>query len=453
MLEVRGLTKRFGGVTAVDGVNLSVSAGEVVGLAGPNGAGKSTLLEMLSGRVKADEGIILLEGRPLHRQSFSLGDGTSGRLFRAYQVPRLFPAHTVSENLFLGKWALPNGTASNATAHSIVSLLDPCQLAGTLSVGQRRRLVLSWLYQRLSLTEVFLLDEPSAGGDQAYVDALIEFVKTARAYGKGILIVEHDRKLLSAVTDRTLHMEAGRIGETEGGSISDTSPVGAAPYEFDGNRKLVGSDLWVSRDGATIIKGLSISVAPREIVGVIGSNGSGKSTALMALYGDPKCKLMRGSVLYGEAELRPASPLDRIRRGIHLLPQEGGVFKSMTVAEMLLSSVECCLEENVNYATLRAAVSRVPHIDKLLGRRCGALSGGERRLVGLARILGLSPHFVLLDEPSAGLDKESQKRVGDLIKELAAQGVGVVMAEQSRSIIKSVCNRFVYLDANTGEQG
>lgn len=448
MLEAHDLHKNFGGVIAVDGVSLSLRAGEVVGLVGHNGSGKTTLLDILRGRVKPDKGLVLIDGKVLYDRAFLGLNGTAAKVFRSYQVPRLFPAHSVSENLLLGKWGIGNGTHPPDDIGSIISTLpDSSQLAGTLSVGQRRRLILSWLYQRLDSVKYFLLDEPSAGGDAEYVKAILGFIHTARSKGKGVLIVEHNQQILSAVADRLLLMATGRCHEVTTLPPPLSKPARVAPNTPGRDSGFRCKDITVRRGGATIINKLSLSVAPGEVLGVMGANGCGKSTLLLALYGDPTCSYPEGTI-WDDADELPAQSLDsRIRRGIHLLPQEGGTFKSMTVAETLQASIESCCHSRLSADKIKDVAWKVPHVERVWQRRCGALSGGERRLVGLARVLILNPRYALLDEPSAGLDEEAKTRVALLIRELASQGAGILIAEQDKGFIESFCSRLTYLDS------
>lgn len=443
LLEARDLRKSFDGIAAVDGVNLSVRQGEVVGLVGHNGSGKSTLLDLLCGRLKPDSGLVLVDGNGISAGVFHAGN-RSAAVFRSYQVPRLFPSHSVGENLFLGRWGLPGDSSEPCRNLPVPSLPDPSQVARTLSVGQRRGLVLSWLYQRLGIVKFFLLDEPSAGGDESYIRAMRDFICSARTKGSGVLVVEHNLRILSGAVDRVLCMEAGRCREI----ACDEMPVlteHAAPTSsnFSTASGLHGRDLCIARDGATVIKGVSMGVTPGEIVGLVGPNGCGKSTLLLALYGDPGCRILGGSVMDGSADLSKSTPLGRIGRRIHLLPQEGGTFKSLTVEETIRASVESSCQDRTDLVSIKDIAWRVPHIRRIWKRQGGALSGGERRLAGLARILVLSPRFALLDEPFAGLDQGSRQAVAGLIKELASQGTGVIMAEQDTFVVSEMCNRVV----------
>jgi ABC-type branched-subunit amino acid transport system ATPase component len=449
VLEARNLCKAFGGVVAVDNVSLSLKSGEVVGLVGPNGSGKSTLLDLLRGSVKPDKGVVTIEGKVITDRPFLELNGASQQVFRSYQVPRIFAGHTVSENFFLGQWGVGTKACDISEANNaIVTLPNLSQIAGTLSVGQRRRLTLSWLYQRLNTISFFLLDEPSAGGDAEYISGVVEFIRTARSKGKGLLVVEHNHEILAAIADRFLYMTGGRCQEeTPFQSLHQDRRENVAPDTPSNKRGLRLQDVTVIRSGAPVLRKVSLAVTPGEIMGLMGPNGGGKSTLLLALYGDPTCQCSEGTIWDGNDELACQSIDSRIARNIHLLPQEGGVFKSMTVAETLRASLETSCVGGTDTVNIKGIASKVPHLKRIWQRRCGALSGGERRLVGLARILVLNPRYALLDEPSAGLDEEAKKEVARLITGLASHGVGILIAEQDQGFIESLCTRVMYLDS------
>lgn len=444
MLEARSLRKTFGGVPAVNEVSLFVRRGEVVGMVGPNGSGKSTLLDLLCGRIRPDRGTVLVDGKA-QAQGLQNGWRQPVPVFRTHQVPRLFPAHTVAENVMLGEWGIPEGV--RATDHtSALGAFSGAERAGSLSVGERRRLILTWLWQRLNVTGYYLLDEPCAGGDEEYVSDLVEFTRTARAKGKGILWVEHNYQVLRSHADRILTMLAGRCEDRDASSLPmiQQQPV-PGPSVPESAAGLFGKGLTIARGGALVVKGVSIDVRPGEVVGLLGPNGSGKTTVLLALYGDPQCTLVQGAVLDGVEGLPTRSPSARIARGIHLLPQEGGIFKSLTVQDLITASLEASCQDPAGFSRLPCIVKRVPHLQRIWKRLGGTLSGGERRLTGIARILALSPRFALLDEPSAGLDQSSRTFLAGLIADLASQGAGVIVAEQDVSFARSTCTRFVEL--------
>lgn len=445
MLEVRNISKNFGGVVAVDDVSLTVKPGEVVGLLGHNGSGKTTLLELIRGTIKPDKGAVILNGKILFDYNLTKKNNEASQIFRAYQIPRLFPFHTVAENLKLGGWGVNGSGASNELATIEGDLPKQTQLAGSLSVGQRRRLVLSWLYQRLDSVAFFLLDEPTAGGDSKYIEEMMNFIKIARKKGKGILIIEHNQQVLENIADRILFMNSGKLFVKQPiSSVSDSFPVNNLPLEMSGE-SFKAENLKIARGGAIIIKNLSLLVSRGEIVGITGANGCGKSTLLLALYGDPNCQILEGKITDEIDNLTYGTIITRIAKNIHLLPQEGGTFKSMTVAESLKTSVDSCIKVRLTQQHLKEIAFQVPYLKKIWNRACGALSGGERRLVGLARILILQPRFALLDEPSAGLDEKTQETVSGLIRNLAGKGTGFLIVEQNQIFLKSLCHRSVEL--------
>ena len=445
MLEVRNISKNFGGVTAVDNVSVTVNPGEVVGLLGHNGSGKTTLLELIRGRIKPDKGTILLNGETLFNRNSTGKNGTATQIFRAYQIPRLFPFHTVGENLELGRWGVNGFKLDQGITMIEDGLPEYSQIAGTLSVGQRRRLILSWLYQRLDSVNFFLLDEPTAGGDSKYIEEMMGFIDIARKKGKGILIVEHNQQVLKKIADRTLFMNSGKLEEKQlNSNLPITNAVNITSVRMS-EESLKAENLTIERGGATIIRNLSLMVNRGEILGITGANGCGKSTLLLALYGDPNCRVLEGNITDKLDNLTKGNIIARISKSIHLLPQEGGTFKSMTVAESLRASIDSCIKAQVSQQQIKETAFQVPYLEKIWNRQCGALSGGERRLVGLARILILQPRYALLDEPSAGLDETTQKKAARLIMSLAGKGTGFFIVEQNRMFLGSLCHRFTEL--------
>jgi ABC-type branched-subunit amino acid transport system ATPase component len=219
LLRIAGLTKRFGGFTALDNVSVDIRPGERLGLIGPNGSGKTTLFNVIDGTIGSGSGRIAVQGRRLERR----GRATRAHagLARTYQLPRLFPSLTVLENivlperrLSLRRLLLERVTATErARATAVLESLGLASYADTspaeLSYGQRKLIELA---QVLWLDPVLvMLDEPAAGISPALSQRLAEMIRTLHRQGVGVLLVEHDLAFLSSLCQRVYVMSAGRI--------------------------------------------------------------------------------------------------------------------------------------------------------------------------------------------------------------------------------------------------
>jgi branched-chain amino acid transport system ATP-binding protein len=227
MLELRSVSKRFGGMRAVDAVSISVARGEVVGLIGPNGAGKTTLFNLVAGSLRPDSGSILLEGRALERSPAHARVGAG--LGRTFQIPRPFPGMTVLENVLLAaraqsgerilpNWLAPGRVAVEERSHSAkaMDLLDFVTLAplahepaGILSGGQRKLLELARIL--MADPKIILLDEPAAGVNPTLLETVMSRIAALNAQGVTFLIVEHNMDLITRLCSRALVMAEGRL--------------------------------------------------------------------------------------------------------------------------------------------------------------------------------------------------------------------------------------------------
>jgi branched-chain amino acid transport system ATP-binding protein len=212
LLSVRGVTKRFGGITANRGITFEVDAGELVGIIGPNGAGKSTLFECISGFYAPDEGEVELDGARLTRLS---PDNVCRRgLARTFQKLRPFQGMTVAENVMVGALTRTHDVRhARAQAHEWlrrVGLLEKANAhARTLSTGQRKRLELA----RVLATQprLVLLDEVTGGVDQRSIPGLVELVRELHAGGLTLLMIEHNMRVVTAVAQRILALHMGEL--------------------------------------------------------------------------------------------------------------------------------------------------------------------------------------------------------------------------------------------------
>ena len=294
-ISLRGIVKRFGAVTACDGIDLDVQGGEIVALVGENGAGKSTLMHILHGEIEPDAGSVTVAGQAARFRS--PGDAIAAGLGMVHQHFMLFPSLTVAENVVFAAEPRRRGFFDRAAAHAMVRELagryglavDPGARVAALPVGVRQRVeILKLLHRR---AQVLILDEPTAVLAPAERAGLFAVLARLRAEGKGIVFITHKLDEVLAVSDRAVVLRAGRVvaeartSETTAEALA-AAMVGQAPAalpgagsmgEGPGEVLLEAVDLHVDGRGGEAVRGVSLTVRAREIVGIAGVAGNGRA--------------------------------------------------------------------------------------------------------------------------------------------------------------------------------
>lgn len=472
LLEVEDLTVRFGSVTAVDRVSLSLREGEVVGLIGSNGAGKTTLLDGLSGYCGVATGDVGLHGRSI--VGWSVTRRARAGVGRTFQANELFSAMSLGENLLMA-------TEHRSLRRMLLDLVRPrvgelderqvglVQQLGLgdvldlhpdeLSFGVRRLAGLA----RALLTEprLLLLDEPAAGLEPAHTEAMIDtVVRFARGTKTAVLLVEHDHGTVLRACDRVIVLDGGRkTGEfrpaevqLEGSEVDlsrmtgrddghdrATAPTARPRATARAGRRsgrtesLVRvEDLSGGHHGGAVFDGVSLTVGVGEIVALVGANGSGKTTLLHTLVG--LLEPIGGQVqIVGVAGARS---LDRrVRAGLGYLGEGQPLTRSLSARDNLL----------LGRGSVVAAVELFPELEPLLRRRAGDLSGGEQRMVALGRVLAAKPAVVVIDELSLGLSPSVADRLADRLREAADRGTAVLFVEQDVDRALALADRLCVL--------
>ena len=465
VLELRGVTKRFPGVVALDDVSIEVRRHEVIGLIGENGAGKSTLLKILSGVYQQDEGELLVRGEPARFRGPR--DAARAGIGIVHQEQSLVGSVSVAENLLLGaegrsvragiyRWSDLNARAREQLA-KIGSAISPTARVNTLTFAQRqmievvKAISVEDLPDRTADAEpVIVFDEPTsvlAGDDLETLFAQIERLRTRAS----IIFVSHRLDEVLRISDRVYVLKDGRcVAEREPGAV-DTQElyrlmVGRASTgqyyreeeqgTFDDTT--AGADEVLGADGLTLrgrFADVSLSVRRGEVLGIAGVLGSGREDLCRAIFGAEP--LDGGELRVGGQRVRFRTPADAVRAGVGYIPAERrfeGVAMGMSVAENILLADSSSVSVGPFAVPRKRAALVKEWIERLRVRTPDAstdvatLSGGNQQKVVLAKWLS-SPRLrvLVLDHPTRGLDVGAKEDVYRFVREMCGQGLAIVL--------------------------
>ena len=470
LLEARGIGKSFLGITALDGVDLTLGRGEIHALLGENGAGKSTLIKILTGVYSRDRGSIRLNGTEVApanvAEAQALGIGT------VYQEVNLLENLTVAENLFLGRQPRRFGLIDRREMRrrSVALLkrygldIDVDALLSSYSVAVRQIVAIA---RAVDLSgKVLVLDEPTASLDAQEVEMLFSVLRKLREDGLGIIIITHFLNQVYAVADRVTVLRNGRLVGTkqlselprlelismmlgrelqhitrdhqaEDATVASTAE---APIQFIGYGKR-GS-----------VAPFDLQVRPGEVVGVAGLLGSGRSETAFLLFGIDRAD--SGTAMVDGKEITLSSPEAAISNGFGFCPEErktDGIIGDFSVAD----NIALALQARQGWAkpiqsTEKAALAE-SFIKSLDIRPADAerpikfLSGGNQQKAILARWLATGPRLLILDEPTRGIDIGAHAEILKMIEKLCAEGMSLVVISSELEELTAVAHRVVVL--------
>jgi general nucleoside transport system ATP-binding protein len=471
-VELRGITKRFPGVVANDGVDFEAARGEVHALLGENGAGKSTLSHILSGLYRPDEGQILLDGVPAVFQSPR--DAIDAGVCMVHQHFRLVERFTVAENLMLGdrRGAGRRFRIDPAAVEDQVRELgeryglplDPRARIWQLSVGERQRVeIVNALYAE---AKVLILDEPTAVLTPDEAEALFATLREIVAEGRTVIFISHKLNEVKAVSSRVTVMRAGRVVATV--DTVDATPQSLASLmvgrALEGTSRTRGtaaaggsvldvSGLWAEGDrGTTAVRGVDLTVASGEIVAVAGVAGNGQRELAEAIAGlRPRAK---GEVRVGGRLLRSGDPRGAHAAGVGYVPEDRlgtGVAPNLSLSMNieLKSYRHGARGPFLRLARMRrralAAIERYeikaagPHVE------ADTLSGGNIQKLVLAREFGGELRLLIAASPTRGLDVSAVETVHRHLAEAAAGGVAILLISEDLDEIAALHDRILVM--------
>jgi general nucleoside transport system ATP-binding protein len=453
-LELRGITKRFPGVVANEGIDLVVQPGEILGLLGENGAGKSTLMNVLYGLYQPDEGEILIDDQPV---TFSgPGDAIAAGIGMVHQHFMLVPVFTVTENIMLGveETRGPLGMLDRRAARDrIVEIsdrhglrVDPDALVEDLPVGVRQRVeILKTLYRR---SDVLILDEPSAVLTPQETDELVTVMRSLVEGGTSIVFITHKLNEVLEVADRITVLRRGRVAGTTTPAATTREQLATMMVGRDvdlvvdktpaapGEPVLQVRDLVVMDErGHPAVNGLDLTVRAGEIVAIAGVNGNGQSELVEAITG--LRDIESGEVLINGRSYEN-DPRAVYTAGVAHVPEdrmEEGLIGDFTVADnMVLTSYwnepfSSGLRLNGN-AIVRSATELTEQFDvrtPSIFNPVGNLSGGNQQKVIAAREFSRPLELIVAAQPTRGLDVGSIEYIHGRIVQKRDEGAAVLI--------------------------
>ena len=469
-VRMEGITKSFGGVQALKGVDFELRKGEVHALLGGNGAGKSTVMKMLVGANTPDAGTIEVDGQqvqiPTAQAARELG---IAMIFQEFSV---IPTMTVAQNMFLtreprtGSGLIDDREARRRTQQIFESMevdIDPRARVGDLPTGLVQ---LTEIGKALSQdAKVLIMDEPSAALATAEIRAMFEIVRRLRDQGIAIVYVSHRLDEIFEISDRVTVFRDGRnvttvnIADVDMGQMIEYIVGQKVSFEYldrpvdrsvDPLLEVVG----VSSDNN--VREVTFRLYPGEILGVAGLMGSGRTELTRALFGIDR--ISRGEVRVKGQQVKVRVPTDALQAGIALVPEDRrkqGLVLAHAVRDNLVLAILAKLQngplvnDHKGDAITKSFVDRLNIKTDSIRKRVSLLSGGNQQKVVIGKWLAQEPEILILDEPTAGVDIGAKSEIIDIIRALADEGKGVIVISSELSELLAMSDRILVMRDGT----
>ncbi|NLK88332.1 MAG: sugar ABC transporter ATP-binding protein [Clostridiaceae bacterium] len=468
---MRGIGKSFPGVRALNNVDFKLRRGEIHALMGENGAGKSTLVKVLTGVYPMDEGSVSLDGNQVVIRSTQ--DAQKLGISTVYQEVNLCWNLTVAENLFLGReprkmgfidWKQMNRMAAELLQELNISA-DPTAQLDSYSIAIQQMIAIARAVN--TDCEFLILDEPTSSLDADEVKKLFSLMRQLSENGVGIVFITHFLEQVYEICHRITVLRNGElVGEYEvenlprlelvtkmmGKEIENLSDLNVNMDEsrFEGEQPVVEAIELSS--GASRIAPFDLKMYKGEVVGLGGLLGSGRSELVRAIYGADKA--VQGQLYIMGKKSRIRNPLDAMKKGMAYLPEDRkaeGIFADLSVRENIIIALQAkhgilkrlSRKDMERYADeyIKLLNIKTPGIETPIK----SLSGGNQQKVILARWLLTNPEFMILDEPTRGIDVGTKTEIQKLILKLAGEGKSVAFISSELDEMLRTCSRMVVM--------
>ncbi|MDQ2822211.1 MAG: D-xylose ABC transporter ATP-binding protein [Pseudomonadota bacterium] len=476
LLEMRGIVKRFGGVAALDGIDLAIRPGECIGLCGENGAGKSTLMKVLSAVYPFGtwEGEILWMGQPL--KATSIRDTEALGLTIIHQELMLVPELSVTENIFLGnELTLPGGRmdypAMNRRAEQLLAELNLTDVNVVLPVmqyggGHQQLIEIAKALNKKA--KLLILDEPSSSLTSSEIAVLLDIIRGLKAKGVACVYISHKLDEVAAICDTIVVIRDGKhiattpmaeldvkriIAQMVGRDLQQLYPkedhaLGEVVFEA---RHITCYDM--DRPERKRVDDVSFSVRKGEILGIAGLVGAGRTELVSTLFGAYPGR-SEGEVWLHGARVDTSTPLKAIRAGLAMVPEDRkqhGIVRDLDVGQNITLSVLgefarlTRVDRGEELRTVRAEIDKIGLRAASPFLPITSLSGGNQQKAVLAKMLLTAPQVLILDEPTRGVDVGAKVEIYKLMFALAAQGVAIIMVSSELAEVIGIADRVLVI--------
>jgi len=464
--ELRDVSKRFGGVQALSDVSIRIEKGKIHALVGENGAGKSTLGKILAGVYRPDEGELIVDGSRVDYRSArdALADGIT----IIAQEPTLVPHRSVIENVFLGVESNVGGVVERRQLiRRYRSLVDgtgielpPHRLARTLRVADQQKVEILRAIARDA--QLIVMDEPTSALTRDEAERLFELVRRLRDNGTTIVYVSHFLAEVLELAETVTVLRDGRVVRTslaarETPELLVTAMLGRTVGLAFPDKELVPADAPVvlsvrnlSRPPA--VNDVSFEIRAGEIVGLAGLIGSGRTEVARAIFAADKSA--SSSIEVAGERLQARSPRDAIRHGIVMVPEDRkgqgllmlrSIVENVTLPHLGDVSKGGVMEPQVETRRAGDLIKRLDVRTKSGRARVDTLSGGNQQKVLFAKWMFRRPHVFIADEPTRGVDVGAKRAIYELIRSLAAEGIGVLMISSEHEEVLGLAHRVLVM--------
>ena len=473
ILTMRHITKNFIGVRALNNVDFTLRAGEIHALMGENGAGKSTLIKVLTGAEEFEEGEIRIAGvnHPIINRSPQ--EAQRNGISTVYQEVNLCPNLSVAENLFIGRepkkfgridWKTMNNKAEEIL-HDFDIHIDVTLTLDNFSVAIQQMIAIARAVDMSS--KVLILDEPTSSLDEQEVEKLFQVMRMLKERGLGIIFITHFLDQVYEVCDRITVLRNGElIGEYEVENlprlklvacmmgkdidILEDIKVEQSSSKDKGEGEVIVEAKGLASEGK--VKPFNLTVYKGDVIGLSGLLGSGRSELARTLYGADRAH--KGEIKMYNKRLSINAPVDAIKAGMAFLPEdrkEEGIIEDLSVQENIIIALQAKQgmfkllnrkdQEEFAQRYIDILNIKTPSKDTPVKQ----LSGGNQQKVILARWLLLNPEFLLLDEPTRGIDVGTKTEIQRLIVDLAKEGKAIIFISSEIEEMMRTCNRMLVM--------